>query len=114
MTFTPNPPTKPGFYAWKKDHEGPVTLIEVYQIGDGSLSYDFADRLQFNCNVDRKHGLWCELLPSSEVVTKEQHEKDVGEAFREGHTAVFHCLVSNGDLETAWLTSTARKRLEGK
>jgi len=42
-------------------------LLEVYRIGDGSLSVDFPHKTRFNCNVERIGGEWCRLVPSEEV-----------------------------------------------
>lgn len=62
MNFTDQPPTKPGFYAWKFHESHRERAREVVNNGGGNLICDDTGR-----NVKDVGGLWCHLLPASDL-----------------------------------------------
>jgi hypothetical protein len=95
MTFTTQPPTKPGAYWFKRDRHEP-RLLQV-DIDSAGLLYDPHSLCGYG---DR--GQWSErLIPVSEV------EK----AWREGYNWTNYTPVGS---EVAWSDSHARKVVEGE
>ncbi len=82
MTFTKTTPTKPGFYAWRCNSNSKQTVLDVYKIGDGSLSVDFPVSRNFNCNVEKLKGEWCRLVPAEEVEKLQQRNDKLSAAIK--------------------------------
>ena len=92
MTFTPEPPTTPGFFAWKpfSEYQG---VFEVYHIEN-----------QDDCAyAERRNGLWCRLVPVEEV------KKAYLECFA---NRIWSDIEDEND--TVWDRSRAKRVMEGK
>ncbi len=65
MNFTPNLPTQPGFYAWKREEspERNVYIIKIFKNSTGLF-------IEQNSSMELKDigGLWCRLVPAEETV----------------------------------------------
>lgn len=87
MTFTTNPPTTPGFYAWK-----------WHEIDEPTARYLSQEIIDAVCSF---YGYWCRLVPAEEV------EK----AYREG---AHHSMLLQAEIDYEWNHSRARQVAEGK
>lgn len=96
MTFTSNPPSRPGFYAWKDDDESDFAGIERKVFLHQQELCVKTDKGIFT--VIEFGGLWCPLFPADEL------EK----AFREGES-----MGKWREPEQSWLQSNTRKLVEG-
>lgn len=88
MTFTPNPPTMPGYFLWRLCSIDAPTLCWVLPHNDGSLWMNYRE--------PATRGEWCRLVPAEEV------EK----AWEEGARGLL--------LEDHWIASRAKRVMEGK
>lgn len=81
MTFSPTPPTKPGFYACRASGVLPGVWVEsVWQDSEFGLSVRGSDGRPLPvAGFQRRE--WCLLLPADEVVTREELRKHRHELF---------------------------------
>jgi hypothetical protein len=95
MTFTTTPPDRPGFYAWRRNSESPITLAVVVE---NSESWRAGAIPVEHCHLNG--GEWCRLVPAEEL----------SESWREGRSSVF----SSKGLEIDWEASRTKRVMEGR
>jgi len=97
MNWTSIAPTKPGFYAWKRETESEIWPVKVRAFGPpNNLVARIDDELEL---VSEIGGLWCRLVPAEEV------EKAWWEGYKDG----WH-KTPDGE---AWNNSRAKRVMEG-
>lgn len=92
MTFTKEPPTKPGFYAWRSEPSGKPMALTVQAWMRGLIV--FAHPQCMPPTVQELGGEWCRLVPADEI------EKAWNE-----------CARCDG---ISWYYSRARRVMEGE
>lgn len=98
-TFTPEPPTKPGWYLWRASMFHEPKVYELFQTKLGIVVFG---RLP---TPEEIGGLWCRLVPAEEV-----HR-----AFVEAQLIDYkNCAVPNYAGLTRFENSRARKVMEGE
>ncbi len=98
MNFTKELPTRPGFYAWRRDCSGEIHTTRVIECDEWGLCCDDGN----DTEPLPEHGEWCELVPRNEVVPKGEIET----ASIEGWT--------DCDEGYKWNDSRAKRVMEGK
>lgn len=97
MNFTTEPPTTPGFYAWRFALGCPLKLREIAAACEGyldSATLEWANLIG---------GEWCHLVPAEEVEN----------AYREA-SSYFNGAKSDCSSQRAWQDSRAKQVAEGK
>ncbi len=89
MTFTKEPPTRRGFYAWRTNDQTKPGFYHLINVVNPQ-SYDGVG------------GEWCELVPRDEVVPNWEIEK----AYEEG--------LKDFNSNSSWTYSRAKRVMEGK
>lgn len=81
MNFTTEPPTTPGFYAWRLNQDHPIETIHI--VSDDNPESNGAARIGRYLSLRETHGEWCRLVPAEEV--EKAYRKGCGEAWKLSH-----------------------------
>jgi len=118
MTFSPTPPTVPGFYAWKRRQDD-LPSVSVIDVKDGQVFCTVQNKL---FHVPQPDGqLWCRLVPvdSYEPAYREGYNDGYEQGMSDAHK--YDVGGGNTSIETmkqhetdAWNVSHARKVVEGE
>ncbi len=96
MNFTTEPPTTPGFYAWRLNQDHPIETIHI--VSDDNPESNGAARIGRYLSLRETHGEWCRLVPAEEVAR----------AFYEGMEAYA------SEEKNLWNDSRAKQVAEGE
>lgn len=100
-TFTPEPPTKPGWYLWKCDEvSNDVIACSVERSGD-KMWVSIRDECY---QVTAWGGLWCRLVPAEEVER----------TYREAVESYYDSPYPSPTADDLWQTSRAKRVMEGE
>lgn len=106
--WSAEPPTKPGWYAWRYGPKSGSVAAEVLDMTDFLWCRLAGD--QRGDEPKNMGGLWCRLVPEAGTVPKEE----VHRAFVEAQSIDYkNCAVPNYAGLTRFENSRARKVMEG-